>query len=94
MLDKEKTNYLRQKLSNMKDTALPDTSTDASPAPNAVAIPKNVLFNFFVAVIKYLAFYGTQYIIISKFVNPLLVLNFFESGVVFLCLLAVIPKYK
>ena len=90
MLDKQKTDFLRQKLSNMKDSALPETSTPPADGPP----PKQGLFNFFVTVFKYLAFYGSQYIIISKFVNPALVLNFFESGVIFLCISTLIPKRK
>ena len=90
MLDKEKTEYLRQKLSNMKDSALPETS----PTSEDGTPPKPGLFSFFATVFKYLAFYGSQYIIISKFVDPALVLNFFESGVIFLCLTTLIPKNK
>jgi len=89
MLDKDKTDYLRQKLSNMKDS-LPDPS----PVSEDGTPPKPGLFNFFATVFKYLAFYGSQYIIITKFVNPALVLNFFESGVIFLCLTTLIPRKK
>jgi hypothetical protein len=92
MLDKEKTEYLRQKLSNMKDSAI--SETDSVPTQTEGTKPRQGLFNFFATVFKYLAFYGAQYIIISKFVNPTLVLNFFESGVIFLCLTTLIPNRK
>ena len=90
MLDKQKTDFLRQKLSNMKDSANPEIN----PVPEDGVPPKQGLFNFFAAVFKYLAFYGAQYIIISKFINPALVLNFFEAGVIFLCLFTLFPKRK
>jgi len=89
MDDKERTNYFRKKLNNLRESAEPIivNKPDTQPPDNlSEKNEKKALFVLFRFIYTYLAFYGSQYIIINKFINPKLVLNFFETGVIFIFL--------
>ena len=94
MNDKDKTNYLRRKLVDMKESATSfGTDTENSNTnQNAPEKKTSVVNKFFHTVFTFLAFYGSQYIILNKYVSPNLTLNFFEAGVIFLCLTTLIGK--
>jgi len=94
MNDKDKTNYLRQKLVSFRANPGEDESGPKEPSTNENKPEKKIpqLSKIFQLVFMYLAFYGAQYIILSKYVNPELTLNFFEAGIIYLCITSLFRK--
>lgn len=94
MNDKERTDYFRKKLDTMKraaDDSLSDLTSNGN-TENKEEKKSTALQRFFQTAFAFLAFYGTQYIILSKYVSPNLTLNFFEAGVIFLCLTSILAR--
>jgi hypothetical protein len=93
MNDKERTNYFRRKLSEIKDSPT-NNPILVNDEEGTVGEKKNTVTNsLFRTVFVFLAFYGTQYIIFDKLANPgNMTLNFFEAGVVFLFLTSILRR--
>lgn len=94
MNDKDRTNYLRQKLVDMKSNPAGFSPESETAKPEEVKAEKRIppLNRFFQLVFTYFSFYGAQYIILSKYVSSELTLNFFEAGVIFLCMTSLIGR--
>ena len=95
MNDKDRTNYFRKKLSDMKEASensIPEFAMSPTQPTTTQEVKPSVVQKFFHTAFTFLAFYGAQYIILNKYVSPGMTLNFFEAGVIFLCLTSILAR--